>query len=393
MLARSAFSFVKTVPALALALFLAAAGCGPKSTDSGNGENTDDACQDGVDNDSDGLTDCEDDECTSLSVCSGGDGNVPDSSVRDGSTGDGGDGGFEECATAEGVATNVVLPVDIIWAIDTSGSMDQETEEVENYVDDFSAFIAQSGLDYHVILVADSDVCFPQPPAGPNCSDSATFRHVKMKVDSNDAFEVIIAAYPSFQDFMRPNAKVSFVLVTDDNSDESWQWFDGQLGQLTNPGFPNGYTFHCIVAQGGMPFIGCCGWQGCGAAIGEEYIDLANQTGGIDESICNDDWLGIFTAIANNVMTDTVLPCVYEIPDPGGGQQIHPDQVNVVFTPDGGGQPWTIRNVPDASLCGNDGWYYDDPVNPTQVILCPETCAGLSEGELKIVFGCATVVD
>ena len=43
-----------------------------------------------------------------------------------------------------------------------------------------------------------------------------------------------------------------------------------------------------------------------------------------------------------------------------------------------------------------NGWYYDDPKNPTKVILCDQACdqvRGAPPGyELDVVFGCASLV-
>jgi len=71
---------------------------------------------------------------------------------------------------------------------------------------------------------------------------------------------------------------------------------------------------------------------------------------------------------------------------------IDPTEVNVEFTPTGGAA-FIIPFVGDVNGCGGGGWYYDDPVAPTEVILCPETCQNLGEGQLNVLFGCATIVD
>jgi hypothetical protein len=46
--------------------------------------------------------------------------------------------------------------------------------------------------------------------------------------------------------------------------------------------------------------------------------------------------------------------------------------------------------------CGQKGgWYYDDPANPTKIIMCPTTCAALQGdvgGKVEVIFGCETVI-
>ena len=66
---------------------------------------------------------------------------------------------------------------------------------------------------------------------------------------------------------------------------------------------------------------------------------------------------------------------------------------------DGTKPPLTVPKVSDESKCaGADGWYYDAPVAPTKVFLCPKSCEGAqSKGGTKIpkvevLFGCESVV-
>jgi hypothetical protein len=89
------------------------------------------------------------------------------------------------------------------------------------------------------------------------------------------------------------------------------------------------------------------------------------------------------------------LGCEYLIPPPMGGGMIDFGKVNVQYVPGPGQMPIDILNAKDASACDpvNGGWYYDNPANPTKIMLCPATCAVVSKsiaGEVNILFGCAT---
>jgi hypothetical protein len=69
--------------------------------------------------------------------------------------------------------------------------------------------------------------------------------------------------------------------------------------------------------------------------------------------------------------------------------------VNVNYTP-GGGSKGVIPFVANEAACPATGnaWYYDDPANPTQILLCPSTCQTVSAdtmGTVDIVLGCATI--
>ena len=57
--------------------------------------------------------------------------------------------------------------------------------------------------------------------------------------------------------------------------------------------------------------------------------------------------------------------------------------------------PVTIPNVGSMAGCAGQGWYYDDPANPTAIIVCPATCSTLTSlgGEVDVAFGCGTIIE
>lgn len=88
--------------------------------------------------------------------------------------------------------------------------------------------------------------------------------------------------------------------------------------------------------------------------------------------------------------------CRLEIPKPQNGKTPDYSQVNVTFTPDGGSQQiFKQSSTGKASGCqGNRKWYYDDPQNPTHIVLCPSSCNLISntKGETDVYVGCKTIV-
>jgi hypothetical protein len=363
------------------------AGCSSDPFLSNQKEDSPAACLDGQDNDTDGLTDCKDPDCAGLSVCADLDsgsswpdqGPYPDAGHKP-------DAG--SCASTETVAEKKLLPVDIIWMVDTSGSMDFETKTVQNNLNAFVTSITSSKVDYHVVMVAGTDVCVPPPLGGTGCTDGTRYKHIKLGVGSDDALEKVVQAYPQFQSFLRTDSLKHFVVVSDDNSDKNAAWFTSQLATLTNPGFPNGFIFHSIVAYGPIPFIGCI----TGAAYGSVYLTLTSSTGGVKAEVCATNWSPIFTALAKGVVANTTLPCTYVIPAPGGGKTIDPKKVNVSYTSSSGTK--VIPKVTGASDCASkSGWYYDDDTKPTTITLCPNLCKTLTSGKIKILFGCKTIIE
>jgi hypothetical protein len=98
---------------------------------------------------------------------------------------------------------------------------------------------------------------------------------------------------------------------------------------------------------------------------------------------------------ALNAIRGQALGCTYQIPSDDGGMA-DPNKVNVRYTP-GGGQPVTLPQVGDHASCpaGTDAWYYDDPTNPTKILLCDSTCNTVkndTNGEVDVLLGCKTII-
>ncbi len=88
------------------------------------------------------------------------------------------------------------------------------------------------------------------------------------------------------------------------------------------------------------------------------------------------------------------LGCTFAMPTPDPGATIDPNQLNVWYTPEGGTET-IIYKVAGAGACDPTlgGWYYDNPANPAEIILCPTSCnaIGGTKGKIRIELGCTTV--
>lgn len=90
------------------------------------------------------------------------------------------------------------------------------------------------------------------------------------------------------------------------------------------------------------------------------------------------------------------VACEFSLPSPPGGQALNPAQVNVTYI-DTSGQVTVIPGVPSSDACGDGGWYYDDPGDPSSVVLCPTSCDFTTSqltagaGRMELQFGCDTV--
>jgi len=350
------------------------------------------ACANTVDDDGDGLVDCADPDCSHHLLCGGGDASM---GPRDATISD-----VDACASIEMAAEEGVAPVDIIWVVDSSGSMRGEATLVQNNLNSFSATIAGSGVDYRVVVISSSEFISVPPPLG---TDMERFRFVNQGVGSSAALSQLVAQFPVYGDFLRPDAVTHFVAVTDDESGLSATEFQTQMMALLGHGF----QLHSIASPPGstncvsVPLLGmicedgCSGPGGNAADNGDIYWQVSMATGGQTFSICTADWSGLFATLSAAISIPTPLPCVFELPEPPDGSTLDSMRVNIIYT-DAGGTEETIPNVGTYSRCSpGGGWYYDDAAAPTQIVLCPASCTQVSadlSGRVNIALGCETLV-
>ena len=80
------------------------------------------------------------------------------------------------------------------------------------------------------------------------------------------------------------------------------------------------------------------------------------------------------------------ISCDFIVPE---GGVYDPSSAKLTLTPTAG-MPITINNVGSLAQCGS-GWYYDNPAAPTQIKLCPTTCATVlndSGTKVNVDLGC-----
>lgn len=135
---------------------------------------------------------------------------------------------------------------------------------------------------------------------------------------------------------------------------------------------------------------------GVGDDVGGD-LDIIAKAGGTDQAIFVDggksqEFLDALTKIRGSVA------CEYRIPVPKEGQEADYERVNVNVTIEG--KTETIGRVSSQSDCDADkgGWYYDDPKDPTKILLCHKTCQLVKSGsqmapvEVDVLLGCKSKV-
>lgn len=291
-------------------------------------------------------------------------------------------------------------PLDIIFVVDQSASMDQEIAQVRSNINlSFASIIAASGIDYRVIMLAAKDepnsVCVDPPLGGASCGENnpPLFYQVDQRNLSYESLQNFMTTFGSWQGYLRPGALRIIVEVTDDESVVTDATFDTWL--LTGGGagyfgtaLDRRYVFHSIVgvrdvAQPTAPLV----TQKCNTAVGPgiQYQRLSITSGGLRTPVCVSDYSAVFRAIAALVVNAGVC----ELALPAGA---NPGAVGVRYTPGGTGTPLDLPRVASEADCGTaDGFYFDAACPPTRVLLCPETCRTVrsdSNAVLTLRLGC-----
>lgn len=305
-------------------------------------------------------------------------------------------------------------PVDVIVAVDTSGSMQEESVNVQNNINKMSDFLKASGVDYRVVMIAappnplfppgwgPPSICVPPPLGGPSCKSNGTlYRQVPDEVGSTDALQVILETYDSagkWNDFLRPEAFKAFIIVTDDNATQPLPapvhaTFDTELLKRGSGTFGTAtarkYIFYPICgAKDSDPT------QKCGDGMvnnGQTYVDLAKLTGGRTYQLCTTDFGPAFTGVGKGLAA--AVACEILVPKPPAGETFDPTKVNVLYTPTSGAPVTIEQDTSKPCASGANGWQYN--ADKTKILLCGDACAKLKAdptGKVTVELGCATKV-
>lgn len=127
--------------------------------------------------------------------------------------------------------------------------------------------------------------------------------------------------------------------------------------------------------------------------VNPAFANLVAEAGGTEKAIVieSNDVEGEFRKALAEVRGQA-LPCDFALPEKVVNGSIAIDQVNVVYSKGGDGEK---EFFPQSPSCDGDGWHYDDPQNPTKIVLCPSTCATLKadwNGKLDVELGCQTII-
>ena len=332
--------------------------------------------------------------------------------------------GDSGCSTYTDEAKQTYEPADIIWAVDTSGSMVEETAAVQANINAFSQQITATGIDVHVVMLAAypfliiPGICVPPPLGSGQCAPPGAdsklpnfWHHPSAVIESVDAALRLVQFFPDYKFMLRPGVKKYVVVVTDDDSKNDPN-SSGNAGKYDNnpTGFINDFSALDPMMNGTWKLSAIYSFTQCSNAanIGTVWKQIVNTTGGVHGDICNcppgqvqacgATFQKVFDELAKKIITGSKpLACEWTIPPPEPGKTLDPNKVNVEFVDQAKGTPETIYHVDDASKCDANlgGWYYNDNKTPTTIKLCPASCSKVTAAgqgsKMNVVFGCATL--
>lgn len=291
------------------------------------------------------------------------------------------------CAIDAFKAGDKFAPIDMVWVVDSSNSMQDEQARIKQTMNEFVSDIEARSFDVRLVMITAMNLV----PA-PLGMDSSRYRFVQRRVGSQEPLIALLDSLSQYQDFLRPNAALHFVAVTDDNSSLSADDFMQQMtAALQRP-----FVLHAVASPNvdgqpcrSMSMSANCtpagsGTRVCGAAaIGSVYYALAERTGGEEISICLDDWSMVFGPLAAAV-SRTQIPCVIDVP---AGE----DAIANVSVRRASGSALPIEQVSGPDSCGAaDAFYMTPGPQGMRVSLCPAACAATSAAdvELRIAHSC-----
>ncbi len=184
--------------------------------------------------------------------------------------------------------------VDILFAVDKSGSMSGETRALGQAFSSFITEIDNVTDDWQIGMVAEDHGCFEGGIITANTPnyeqvflDAANRRFILGDTDLTEALlqltdNALLETGPGGCNagFVRGNSLLHVVVVSDEpeQSGQTWDyWLNRWQSQMSDPNL-------VMVSAVIDPSAGNCGSEGTG------YIEAANNTGGLILDVCNSNW-------------------------------------------------------------------------------------------------------
>lgn len=203
--------------------------------------------------------------------------------------------------------------VDVVIGVDTSGSMVEEMQSIEQNVQTFLNGLNRPDLDAKVTVVAKvSSKESSNDPMGmgkifnfPAGLPADRFAMVDQYIHSNDAIGILSQFFAGKFGFplpLREGAPVEMIIISDDNGSNIGPFGASTTGNLATEFVgPAGkaLTTHSIVGLAGSVTTDTCEITNPGT----EFEALAKQSNGLVLDICQSDWTGLLKKISDAIVS------------------------------------------------------------------------------------------
>lgn len=190
--------------------------------------------------------------------------------------------------------------VDVVFAIDTSGSMTDETTALNQNLASFLRNFINNNVDTRVTVVGESAVApipgmsVPTIQIPPELPKDRIAQFVSM-VDSHDAIGVLnqFFASPAKPLALRPDGILEIVVISDDNGKRP-----GNLAVDFVKPQARAVHFNGIIG------VSETSTEACDIAnVGTEYQTLATQTQGLIFDLCSPDWTKLLNELSSAIVS------------------------------------------------------------------------------------------
>ncbi len=336
---------------------------------------------------------------------------------------------FGGCATASATAT--LIPANLLFVIDRSGSMNCNAPPITSSADcEASATKAQANSPSKWETVRDSlkQALMTLPPttgvgvtyfsndnqcgvqSQPNVEiaklDASQLSSLDASLDAvkpnggTPLVGAVVNAYKRLNPNQYPNQPYGnkfVVLITDGEED----CVTSAVPDLLNTEAPKAIqayiktfvvgvpgsevdrgTLSQLAFNGGTPSSPTCDHSGSAPDVGDCHFDMTKQT---------DLSAALGQALA--AISGQALSCEFTLPPANGDQSVDPGKVNVQYTPSKGADPVQIAQDPNKPCSGGaNGWQYEN--GNSKIIVCGAACDTVrSAYKIDIVLGCSTVIE
>jgi hypothetical protein len=262
---------------------------------------------------------------------------------------DGTSGGGTSNDDVRGALTDlhtVSLKVDVVFAIDTSPSMNDEIAATEANLGRMISLLNSGKLDPRIHLLMDRRL---NVPAG---VDASKIAFIDEEIGSRNAISRLTALFAGtlnnrYRDAQgaalatplafRKDAQLEVVVISDDNGGGR-----GNLAADFDPMNTLNATFNAIVGLPTSVESNACDL----ASIGMEYITLGTKTKGSILDICSVDWSNLITRLSNDIIKRSVTFALSQKP----------------------GNPKAVIMMLDGKKLAQEDWAYDEAQNAITIL-------------------------